>query len=180
MFVLFTFSIVFCIIVTLNLFVTKFYSTYYDNHDLFFDRYHLFFLGSFYGYLTLKYKWKRLEYLYVFFVISFFSQKLFPELNCYYESMKKICIYMPICCFFFILFEKIYVLSIFKTAIDWCGNYSLELYILHSIIFCFIMRINSFSYLVPSTFVSIVIAITAAFLLAIPVNRLTQKIVVFL
>lgn len=113
---------------------------WYSIHRLGLDQYYLFFVGVYYAYLV---KNKAVVYRFavvIFFIFSFLLQRIVPEFNYFYDPFKKIVIYMPLIALFFYSLEKFRLIAILRNSIDWMGKYSLELYILHSIYFCFFVR----------------------------------------
>lgn len=161
------------IISIVHLLVVNYFSEFYQNHNLFFEQYSIFFVGMYTGYLITKNHSKYFLLIASWGVISFHIQRFVPDLNFLYEPMKKVVFYMPLICMFFLLFSKIKLVNLLKCSLDWLGTYSLELYIFQSIIYCFLMR-QGFCR-VDSTF-SISAAIVLALVLCKPAHKVIRMI----
>lgn len=146
------------------------FPSWYLNHRLGLDQYYLFFIGVYYAYLV---KNKSIIYrlaIVIVFILSFILQRFYPEFNYFYDPFKKIVIFMPMIALFFYLFDRFMLISLVRRCIDWMGKYSLELYILHSIYFCFFVRT------VFDQRMSIIIGLLLAFLSCMPLHFVVEKI----
>ena len=173
--VLLSWGILMAIISSLNFYLIRYQHEFYSAHDLGIDQYSIFFVGMLTGYILQSKKIKYQLTLVVFFVLSFVLQRILPELNFLYDPMKKVCIFMPlICIFFYLLEDKVKLINWLKIILDWMGKYTLELYILHSIIYRFLVQLE-IANLNSAVSISLAIVISLAF--CQPIHLLIDKIV---
>ena len=173
--VLLSWVILMTIITSLNFYLIKYQHEFYSAHNLGVEQYSIFFVGMIAGYILQSKIAKYQLTLAVFFVFSFVLQRIIPELNFLYEPMKKVCIYMPLICLFFYLSEgRLKLIPRLKLILDWMGEYTLELYIMHSILYKFFIQLNIKS--LNST-VSISLAIVVSLAFCQPIHLLIDKIV---
>ena len=173
--VLLSWGILMAIISSLNFYLIRYQHEFYSAHDLGIDQYSIFFVGMLTGYILQSKKIKYQLTLIVFFALSFVLQRILPELNFLYDPMKKVCFYMPLICVFFYLLEgRVKLINWLKIILDWMGKYTLELYILHSIIYRFLVQLE-IANLNSAVSISLAIVISLAF--CKPIHLLIDKIV---
>lgn len=166
--------IAFCLLLLIvigNYFIQKYEPEFYNKHALALDNYFLFFIGSFYAFLSTRYKKVKLVIIYLFFILTFILQRFIPELNYLYDPLKKILIYMPVICILFYMFENIRITNNIRCCLKWLGKYSLELYILHSLFFCSILQICKLFDWAENLPLSILIAISLSLVVCQPISK---------
>lgn len=158
-----------------NICILKFQPEYYSTHNLGIEQYCIFYVGMLTGYILNRKKLVFQLILPILFILFFTFQRIIPELYFLYDPMKKVCIYMPlICILFYTLEHRIKLIHWIRIALDWMGRYSLELYILHSILYCFLIRLNID---ILDTTISISTAIIVSLIVCQPIHLLIYKIV---
>ncbi len=84
-------------------------------------------------------------------------------------------VYMFFICLVLSLVENWRVIKWIRLFLVWFGKYSLELYVLHLLIFCFISSKMLFGNIAP--IVKVVIMVTGALILCVPFQKLIKNIV---
>lgn len=164
--------------VLISLAIQQLFPEYYEKVSIGINKFPVFILGIYAGQLSLYKKTKEsiilLCLVCLFWIMSFFLKKHWEYVVEVYGMTEKI-VYMSIICVLFSVSEKwIFVQWICK-VLRWFGRYSLELYVLHLLIFCFISSEMLFGAILPIVKASIMIV--GALLLCVPFHKLADVIV---
>ena len=159
-----------------------FVSEYYQEHLHTFNGAFMFIVGMYLAYLSkqemLRQQWGGVILLFLF-CISFLLKRYEPSYIFFYEGLKKTIIFIPAICLFFNLTDRFKHVRWIRNVLEWLGSYTLELYVLHLLFYCFLT--NTHLGLNLSPILSISIAEIAILLLCMPINKginlITSKII---
>lgn len=156
------------------------YANANDYYQLFFnglEHYYMFFIGIYCGYLSReesRTKTIGLCLMVVMLPLSYFLAWCNPEYNYLTAAARRLVITIPLVSVLFALIDKTNIGQPVIKVANWLGTYTLELYILHLLIYCFLSsKVFSFD-LSDRTYISV--AIVVALLVCKPVQKLVKLI----
>lgn len=166
------------LVILLDLVIQHFFLVYYNKVSIGIDKIPIFIVGIYAGKISLYKKQKEsirmLLFTVILWIISFFLKNHWEYVYEIYAMTEKI-IYMFIICILFSVSENQTLVKYIRKILRWFGRYSLELYVLHLLIFSFLSSEILFSNITPIIKVSIMIL--GALLLCIPFHKLNDVIV---
>lgn len=166
------------VVVFLILAFQQFVPAYYDKVSIGINKIPIFIIGVYAGRLSLYGKNKEwcilLCIVIVFWIITFFLKSHWVYAIEIYGMTEKI-VYMFIICILFSVLKNWTPVKLIRNMLRWFGKYSLELYVLHLLIFCFLSSELLFGDITSITKVSIMII--GALCLCVPFHKLTGVIV---
>lgn len=110
----------------------------------------------------------------IVWIVTLFLKETWPYGISLYGMAEKV-VYMFFICLVLSLVENWRVIKWIRLFLVWFGKYSLELYVLHLLIFCFISSKMLFGNIAP--IVKVVIMVTGALILCVPFQKLIKNIV---
>lgn len=162
-------------------FAQCFVSEFYHIHNHAFNGAFMFIVGMYLAYLSMQNALRQQMgggFLLVLFCISFLFKRYEPSYLFFYEGLKKAVIFIPVICLFFNLTDRFKPVRWIRNVLEWFGSYTLELYVLHLLFYCFLTNAHLGLNLSPA--ISITIAEIAILLLCKPINKgvnlITSKI----
>lgn len=166
------------LVILLDLVIQHFFLVYYNKVSIGIDKIPIFIVGIYAGKISLYKKQKEsirmLLFTVILWIISFFLKNHWEYVYEIYAMTEKI-IYMFIICILFSVSENQTLVKYIRKILRWFGRYSLELYVLHLLIFSFLSSEILFSNITPIIKVSIMIL--GVLLLCIPFHKLNDVIV---
>ncbi len=93
----------------------------------------------------------------------------------YYVMSEKL-ISIPILCLAFVAMERIHIFRYVKMFLNWFGRYTLELYVLHLLIYCFINGQTWILNIGNGQMTKVLIAVIFSILLAMPIQKAISHI----
>lgn len=150
------------------------YELYY--HGL--ERYFMFFIGLYCGYLSRqqsKEKTMGLSLMVALLPVAYLLTAFSPEYGYLTAATRRLVITIPLVSLFFALIDKVRFGQPIMQVFNWLGAYTFELYILHLLIYCFLT--SEVLALPWSKTVCISVAIALALVLCAPVQRGIQFVI---
>lgn len=151
---------------------------YYDKVSIGINKIPIFITGIYAGKLSLfEMKKESIVFLCltgVFWMISFFLKSHFEYAVEIYTMTEKI-VYMFAICILLLVSENLAFVKWICKMLKWFGRYSLELYVLHLLVFGFLSSEMLFGNISPA--VKVWIMVVGALLLCVPFHKLTDVIV---
>jgi len=173
-----SFAFMLTVVISINQLIGIFYNDYFIQHDLFFFQYFMFLIGIYCAYLVNLKQVKYLISMIVLTICFWLLQRVNTDYTYLYFGMKTSILYIPIISITLYFFDLFSFLSFLKKMLEWCGRYTLELYILQSIIFCFLSRMRDVLNIDYSLLFCISVAEIFAFILCVPIHSLVTTIVI--
>lgn len=166
------------ITISLILSIQHFLPTYYSKISIGIEKIPIFILGIYVGQLSLRKKLKESIILsctvVATWIISFTLKNNWEYGGSLYGMAEKI-VYMSIICVFLSVSENWYLMLLVRKLLKWFGRYSLELYVLHLQIYCFLSSDMLFGNTQP--LMKVCVMVVGALLLCVPFHKLTDVIV---
>lgn len=150
------------------------YELYYNG----LERYFMFFIGLYCGYLSRQQSKERktgLCLIAALLPIAYLLTFISPEYGYLTAAMRRLVITIPLVSFFFALVDKVQRGQPIMQVFNWLGTYTFELYILHLLIYCFLT--SEVLALPWSKTICISVAIALALVLCAPVQKGIQYII---
>ncbi len=151
-----------------------------DYYQLYFnglERYYMFFIGIYCGYLSreeTKAKTIGLCLVVAMLPLAYLLAWCSPEFDYLTAAARRLVITMPLVSVLFALIDRAKVgLPVMKVA-NWLGAYTFELYILHLLIYCFLSSEVFSLGLSDKTYISV--AIVVALLVCKPVQKIVKHV----
>ena len=142
------------------------------------DKIPIFLLGVYAGQISFNHRKKEgfvlLVAVGIVWIVTLFLKETWPYGISLYGIAEKV-VYMFFICLVLSLVENWRVIKWIRLFLVWFGKYSLELYVLHLLIFCFISSKMLFGNIAP--IVKVVIMVTGALILCVPFQKLIKNIV---
>lgn len=149
----------------------EYYELYYNG----LERYYMFFIGIYCGYLSRaesKQKLIGLSLIVAMLPVAYLLKWYSPEYDYLTAAARRLVITMPLVSVVFALLDKVKVGQPILQAANWLGKYTFELYIMHLLIYCFLSsEVFSFG-LTDRTYISI--AIVVALIICAPLQKLVK------
>ncbi len=167
-----------CLMTTLTLAVTTnhlLFAHAQEYYLLFFnglERYFMFFIGIYCGYLSRQEKKQRITGIVIVACMlptAYMLAWTNPEYGYLTAAARRLVITIPLISVAFAMVDKVHIGNSVMAAFNWLGTYTFELYILHLLVYCFL--ISKVLGLELSNKACITIAIVIAFLLCVPVQK---------
>ena len=164
--------------ILLNFAIQQFLPAYYNKVAIGINKIPIFIVGIYAGQLSLS-EMKKESIIFfcltgMFWVISFFLKSHFEYAVEIYTMTEKI-VYMFAICILLSVSENLVFVKWICKMLKWFGRYSLELYVLHLLIFSFLSSEMLFGNTSPTVKVWIMVA--GALLLCVPFHKLTDVII---
>ena len=138
----------------------------------------IFLLGVYTGQISIYHRKREglilLIAVAMVWIASFFLKGIWAYGVSLYGMVEKI-VYMFSISIFLLLFENWYPIKWIRIFLNWFGKYSLELYVLHLLIFCFVSSKMLFGDIEP--IMKAVIMVAGALVLCVPFHKLIDIIV---
>lgn len=154
---------------------------YYQEHIHTFNGAFMFVVGMYVAYLSKQQKFRQqlgVVILLLLFGISFLLKRQETSYEFFYDGLKKTVFFIPAICIFFSLLDRYKFVMWMRLILEWFGRYTLELYVLHLLLFCFLGNVHLG--LNWSPVICISVAEVAILLLCNPINKginiITSKI----
>lgn len=154
-----------CFVLAIAFFETLKYTPYYETFGFWLQKAIVFPMGALCGYLSKNNALVKLSSLSVFFVIAAILVVVTHNYDSNYYDISKSCLALPVMC---LLFER-FSFGKFRVFLSWFGRLSLELYVIHCIMYKLMM--NYFS-----NHISIVIAYSSALILSPVLHKAFDKL----
>lgn len=173
-------KVILLILITIFLIISMhhFIPTYYSKISIGIEKVPMFILGIYVGQLSLLQKQNESIILIcavvITWIISYILKSDWEYGIAIYGMTEKI-VYMSIICIFFSKSENWYLIQRIRKFLKWFGRYSLELYVLHLLIFCFLSSEMLLGNTLPLMKANIMIV--GALLLCKPFHKLIDFIV---
>lgn len=156
------------------------YASSHDYYELYYnglERYYMFFIGTYCGYLSRtesKQKQIGLCLIVAMLPLAYMLAWYSSEYDYLTAAARRLVITMPLVSMLFALLDKVKVGQPIMLAANWLGKYTFELYILHLFIYCFLSsKVFSFDL---SDRANISIAIVIALVICAPVQKCVKYI----
>lgn len=166
------------ITVILNIALQQFLPEYYDKIAIGINKIPVFIIGVYAGKLSLYNNHTGSSFLLclvgMFWIISYFLKNRLGYAMAIYTVSEKI-VYMFAICTLFSVSEDMILTKWIRKILKWLGHYSLELYVLHLLIFSFLYSETLFGDIASIAKASIMVI--GALLLCVPFHRLTNVFV---
>lgn len=151
---------------------------YYTKISIGINKIPIFLLGVYAGQISIRQREKEgivlLITVIMVWIASFFLKGIWTYGVSLYGMTEKI-VYMFSICLFFLLVEHWSPIKWIRIFLSWFGKYSLELYVLHLLIFCFVSSKMVLADIDP--IVKVVIMLLGALALCVPFHNLIDIIV---
>lgn len=139
------------ITILLIILIEYFLPTYYSRISIGIDKIPIFILGVYAGQISLLKKQKQglilLTVVVAIWIVSFSVKNLW-QYGMAINGMAEKIVYMSILCILISLCENWLLMQWISKCLSWFGKYSLELYVLHLLLYCFISS-NIFGVITP-------------------------------
>ena len=127
--------------ILITILIKHFFPTYYSRISIGIDKVPIFILGVYAGQISLLEKIKE-GLILLFVVVSVwifsFTIKSYLQYGIALNGMTEKIVYMSILCILISLCENKPLMQWISKCLKWFGKYSLELYVLHLLLYCFI------------------------------------------
>ena len=154
-----------CFVFAVAFFEALKYTPYYDTFGFWFQKAIVFPMGALCGYLSKNEIMVKISSLGIFFVLAIILVVATHNYDSNYYDIGKSCLALPLMCLFFERFS----VTKFRVFLCWFGRLSLELYVIHCVMYKFML--NYFA-----NHLSIIIAYTSALLLSPVLHKAFDKL----
>lgn len=164
--------------IVFNIVLEYFQPEYYEKISIGIEKIPIFILGIYIGSLSLQDKVKK-QYIITsiviitIWIISYKTKTFWGYAYAIYDMTEKL-IYMFIICIFLSMTNKYKIHNYLCKILTWFGRYSLELYVLHLLIFCFLSS-NVLGHINP--IIKVNIMLFGAIILSMPLHNLIDRLI---
>lgn len=171
--------------VSLSFLLKLFMPDYYAIIEIGFSKIPIFIIGMMAANLSIKgipirpisFSFVELFFIFVW-ILSLFIRKRIPSICLPYVSILDKMIYIPMICLFFNWGYRYGIISKLGFFFRWIGKYTLELYVLHLLFYCFLGSHFVRTYICNMTNLNnIVLSVSLSVLLCVPIHDLIDRII---